>query len=120
MDPSARTYWANYDRCLNRVAAQARTVDTLIAILNEHYAPSAGEAFFPDGADRDLRSTLLENGWRVQWSRARYWFAMCEPEGAAGITFTEGDVDRGVGIPGQGGGQGECAAAVEHTGHADV
>jgi hypothetical protein len=37
----------------------------------------------------------------VRWSRASYWFAICEPEGSAGITFTEGDIDRGVGLPGQ-------------------
>jgi hypothetical protein len=94
----AHTYWANYERCLNRVAAQARTVDALIAILNEHYQPSCGEAFFPDGADRDLRTTLVECGWRVRWSRADYWYAICEPEGNNGITFTEGDIDRGVAI----------------------
>ncbi len=99
--PNARIYWANYERCLNRVAAEARTVDALIAILNDHHRPSCGEAFFPDGADRDLRSTLVECGWRVRWSRASYWFAICEPEGSTGITFTEGDIDRGVGLPGQ-------------------
>ena len=99
--PNARIYWANYERCLNRVAAEARTVDALIAILNDHHRPSCGEAFFPDGADRDLRSTLVECGWRVRWSRASYRFAICEPEGSAGITFTEGDIDRGVGLPGQ-------------------
>lgn len=95
--PNACTYWANYERCLNRVAAEARTVDALIAILNEHYQPSCGEAFFPGGADRDLRSTLLECGWRLRWSRAPYWYAICEPESDHGITVTEGDIDRGVG-----------------------
>lgn len=99
--PNACTYWANYERCLNRVAAEARTVDVLIAILNDHYSPSCGEAFFPGGADCDLRSTLVECGWRVRWSRASYWFAICEPEGDAGITVTEGDIDRGVGVPGR-------------------
>mgnify|MGYP006928274297 CR=1 FL=1 len=92
------TYWANYNRCLNRIA-EARTVDDLIAILNQHYEPSCGAAFFPDGAERDLRSTLVECGWRIRWSRANYWFAISEPEGPNGITFTEGDIDRGVGRP---------------------
>lgn len=89
------TYWANYERCLNRVESSARTVDQLLAILNEHYAPSSGAAFFPGGADRDLLGTLRDAGWRPVWIRADYWFAMREPEGSGVITFTEGDVDRG-------------------------
>lgn len=93
------SYWRTYEQCLDEVAAAARTVDDLIGILNVHYAPSAGDAFFPGGADRTLLDALRQAGWRVVWMEAHYYYAARQPEGADGITFIEGDVERGISAP---------------------
>lgn len=87
-------YWRNYEACLARVKSEARTVDDLIRILNEHFDPSSGEAFFPDGADEDMCGTLLETpGWSMVRVHAAYHFVAQDVEGRR-IEFVEGDVYR--------------------------
>ncbi|MFD7247977.1 hypothetical protein ACFV6Y_39280 [Streptomyces massasporeus] len=91
------SYWANYDKCLDRIKEDGRTVDDVIRILKEHYEPSSGEAFFPGGADRSLWGTLMwdRDDWSIVWSEADYFFAAQDSEGN-GFTFCEGDVYRGT------------------------
>lgn len=91
------SYWANYEKCLDRIKEDGRTVDDVIRILKEHYEPSAGEAFFPDGADRTLLGTLTwdRSDWTIVWSEAHYFYAIRDSEGN-GFTYTEGDVSRGT------------------------
>lgn len=88
-------FWDNYDRCLDRIRNDGTTVDAVIRILNEHYDPSAAEAFFPGGSDRSLLGTLMETpGWSTVWVNADYHFAARDSVGDA-LTYVEGDVYRG-------------------------
>lgn len=93
---TADSYWLTYHRCLNRVAADADSVDALITILNDTYPAVSGEAFHPGGADRDLWEVLASerSDWTATWSKASYWYAMCDSHGNT-FTYTEGDIDRG-------------------------
>ncbi|WP_374159102.1 hypothetical protein ACEWX3_07720 [Mycobacterium sp. G7A2] len=84
-------YWVNYDRGLNRVASHGDSVQAVISILREHFEPSAGDAFFPDGADRTLLGTLCDSGWTGVWVRAYYHYAIRDPHGSV-LTYVEGDV----------------------------
>jgi hypothetical protein len=92
-------YWVNYERCLDRVQAEAKTVDDLIRIVNEHFDPSSADAFFPGGGDRDMLGTLSEADWNIIWSQADYYFAARPPGGGDGITYVEGDIYRGIQRP---------------------
>ncbi|WP_328810611.1 hypothetical protein [Rhodococcus sp. NBC_00294] len=95
---STDTYWTTYDNALDD-AAGATTTGELIAALNRHFAPSAGVAFFPNGADRDLLGTLTDAGhFTLVWMRADYYFAMRDSAGD-GFTFIEGDLVHGVERP---------------------
>lgn len=90
------SYWVTYDRCLDRIRTEARTVDDLMSIVNEHFPPSVAEAFFPGGSDRSLLGTLLETpGWTTAWVKADYFFAARDHNGD-GITYVEGDIYRGI------------------------
>jgi hypothetical protein len=89
-------YWENYENCCNELAC-AITVDDVIRICNHHFDPSAGEAFFPGGGDRDMLGTLtMDNphGWHTVWVRADYYFAIRDHNGDS-FTYTEGDISRG-------------------------
>jgi hypothetical protein len=83
-------YWGTYDACLDRISAGV-TAQELVVICNEHFDKSAGDAFFPNGADRDLLGTLMESGWRTRWVQADYYFEAEDRDGNA-ITFVEGDI----------------------------
>ena len=92
-------YWANQDRALDRIIAEGKTAADVIRILNEHFTPSSGVAFFPGGGNRDLLGTLDDTpGWRTVWVEASYYFAARDSAGN-GITFVEGDVYEGVQRP---------------------
>ncbi|OKH70836.1 hypothetical protein EB72_24900 [Mycobacterium sp. SWH-M1] len=84
-------YWANYDACLDRVAADGQSAQAVLGILKDHFEPSSGDAFFPDGADRTLLGSLDEAGWSGVWVRAAYHWCMRSPAGDE-LTFVEGDV----------------------------
>lgn len=86
-------FWTTYDQCLDEVAAGV-DAEQLIDICTRYYGKSAGDAFFPNGGDRDLAGTLMETGWSFIWSRADYYFAARDKGGNA-ITFVEGDIYRG-------------------------
>lgn len=89
-------FWANVDECLDAVE-KAETVDEVIAILNRHFLPSAGEAFFGgSGGDRQMYEALQTAGWTIVWSEADYWFVARDKHGDL-LTYTEGDVSRGDG-----------------------
>lgn len=88
-------YWATQTLVLNRITAEATTVDQLIHILNQYYLPSAGDAFFPGGADCDLFDAIDEApGWSFVWVDADYYWCAADPQGAR-VSFIEGDVERG-------------------------
>jgi hypothetical protein len=87
-------YWTTYDNALD-AAATCESVDALIDTLNRFYPPSAGVAFFPNGADRDLLGTLTESGhFATLWVAADYHFALCDRSGDR-FTYIEGDLVRG-------------------------
>ena len=74
-----------------------QTVDEVIAISLRRWGRSAGAAFFPGGCgDVELLSLLLDAGWQPVWIEASYYFAIREPGGGDGLTYTEGDIDRGI------------------------
>lgn len=85
-------HWANVDECLDKVRL-ARTVDQVILVLNEHFAPSAGNSFFGGDAG-EIWDALESAGWQIIWSAAEYHFVAQDPSGQM-LTYTEGDVDRG-------------------------
>lgn len=89
-------YWTVYDAALDAIAAEADTVEALIAVLNRFYPPQVGAAFHPGGADRTLRDVLRweRTDWTTVWSKASYWYAMRDSEGNT-FTYTEGDIERG-------------------------
>lgn len=89
-------YWTLYHAALDAIAADADTVDTLIAVLNHFYRPQAGAAFHPGGADRDLWNVLRweRSDWTTAWSKATYWYALRDSQGNT-FTYTEGDIDPG-------------------------
>lgn len=90
-------YWTLYHAAMDAVAAEADSVDALIAVLNHFYRPESGEAFHPGGGDRDLWEVLRweRSDWTTVWSKASYWYAMRDSQGNT-FTFTEGDIDRGM------------------------
>ncbi|MCV6988679.1 hypothetical protein H7I87_00400 [Mycobacterium timonense] len=88
------TFWANVDECVDAITT-ARTVEEVISILNRHFEPSSGAAFFGgSGGDRQLMSALREAGWAIVWAEAVYYFVAKDPAGDL-LTYIEGDVYRG-------------------------
>lgn len=89
-------FWANVNDCVDAVE-KADSVDEVITILNRHFDPSSGEAFFGgSGGDRQLYEALRTAGWTIVWAEADYWFVARDRHGDL-LTYTEGDVDRGDG-----------------------
>lgn len=89
-------HWSLYHEALDAIAAEADTVETLIALLNHYYRPQGADAFHPGGADRNLWAVLRweRTDWTTAWSKASYWYAMRDSRGNT-FTYTEGDIDRG-------------------------
>jgi hypothetical protein len=86
-------YWDAYARTLDRIRAERPTTFAqLQVILDSFSAPSAADAFFPDGADDTLMAALQDAGWRVSWADAYYHYgARCVASGAQ-LEYVEGDV----------------------------
>lgn len=91
--PTARLddFWANVDAALDR-CAQATTVAEVVEILNEHFQPSSGVAFFAgSGGDRQLLDALHWDNdtspWRVVRYDATYYWCLEDPHGEQ-FTFT--------------------------------
>lgn len=92
-----KDFWERIDESLDRIAVEGKTVEDVIRILNEYDSPSSGDAFFGgSGGDRQLLDALLDAGWRPVWVEAEYYFAVKEPHSDAGLTYIEGDVERGI------------------------
>lgn len=91
-------YWDRYDECLNKIRDDGNTVGDVIRILNECYAPSSGEAFFPGGADRDLLGVLIgeRDDWSLAWAEADYYYIVSDSNGDR-LEYCEGDVSRVTG-----------------------
>ena len=89
------SFWTDYDDgCRNLDGVQS--VDEVIAICKRWWGRSSGEAFFPGGSgDAELLSILMGAGWEPVWVQAYYFFAIRDPQGD-GLTYTEGDIDRGI------------------------
>ncbi|MGH8953683.1 MAG: hypothetical protein ACRDVF_01585 [Microbacterium sp.] len=85
-------YWALYSLTLRDIRKEKPdTFAKLAAILNRFQQPSAGDAFFPDGADDILGDALDDAGWRLEWEAEYLWTAV-HPVTRARIRFIEGDV----------------------------
>lgn len=92
-------YWRDQTDAMDKIVAEGRTVEDVIAILNEYFEPSSGDAFFPGGGDEEVLSTLMQTpGWTFPWIQASYYFAARDANGD-GLTYVEGDVSRGVQRP---------------------
>ncbi|WP_241473980.1 hypothetical protein [Mycolicibacterium neoaurum] len=92
------TFWANVDAALNRCAS-ATTVEDVIAILNEHFEPQGGDAFFGgSGGDTQLLDKLHwdrpERTWNIVRYDATYYWCLADAHGDL-LTYIEGDVYRG-------------------------
>ncbi|ADU02010.1 hypothetical protein [Mycolicibacterium gilvum] len=65
-------FWANVDAALTR-CAEATTVEDVITILNEHFNPSSGAAFFGgSGGDTQLLDKLYWDRADSTWRVVRY------------------------------------------------
>ena len=91
-------FWTNVDTALKRCVS-ANTVEEVITILNEHFHPSAGVAFFGGGGgDESLIDALYwdrtTTGWRIVRYDADYYWCLADTNGDL-LTYIEGDVYRG-------------------------
>ena len=91
-------FWANVDAALNR-CADANTVEDVITILNEHFDPSDGVAFFGgSGGDTQLLDALYwdrtTTGWRIVRYDVPYYWCLQDAHGDL-LTYVEGDIYRG-------------------------
>lgn len=91
------SYWANVDACLDKIQAGGKTVDDVLRILGEHFAPSSSEAFFGgSGGDRSVLGTLMWDraDWSTVWVDADYYWCARDANGDT-LSYVEGDVERG-------------------------
>lgn len=85
-------YWTLYSLTLRDIReGKPDTFGKLATILNRFQGPSAGDAFFPDGADDILGDALDDIGWHVT-REAEYLWTAVHPVTRARIRFIEGDV----------------------------
>jgi len=98
--PTARLddFWANVEAALQR-CAEATTVAEVVEILNEHFEPSSGVAFFGgSGGDNQLLDALHWDNdaspWRLVRYDATYYWCIEDPNGDQ-LTYIEGDIDLG-------------------------
>lgn len=85
--------WAAYDRTLARIRTEKPdNFADLKAILDEFQPPSAGDAFFPGGADDTLGEAMEDAGWLVRWREGDYLWDAIHPLTRARIEHVEGDV----------------------------
>lgn len=88
-------YWHQYDRTLMKIVEEKpQTFDALKIILDQFHGPSAGDAFFPGGANETLGEALHEAGWHVDWREGDYLWVAKSRTGET-ITHVEGDLYRG-------------------------
>jgi hypothetical protein len=89
-------FWRDYEEGCKELAG-VTSVEKVIEICLRRWGKSAGDAFFPGGSgDEELLSILVDAGWRPAWVQAYYYFAIRQPEGDDGLTYVEGDIQRGV------------------------
>ena len=91
-------FWTSVDAALDRCAT-ANTVEDVITILNEHFNPSSGDAFFGgSGGDNQLLDKLYwertERAWTMVRCDADYYWCLADAHGDL-LTYIEGDVYRG-------------------------
>ena len=89
-------YWDAYDATLQRIRTEKPgTFKALKAILDDFHPPSAGDAFFPDGADDTLASALDDAGWDIRFTEGSYVYTArhsVTAVTAAKLQYVEGDV----------------------------
>jgi hypothetical protein len=90
-------YWANVTAALDEVRDGGATVDDVMRILKEHFAPSSTEAFCDgSGGDRGLADVLLNEreDWTTVWYDRHYYWCAKDANGDE-LSYVEGDVMRG-------------------------
>jgi hypothetical protein len=98
-DMNSGSFWNHYEQGCNELRG-VQTVDEVMRICKSHYGSSSGEALFPGGSgDEDLFSILLDAGRTPAWIQAGYYFAIRQPDSRDGLTYIEGDLERGVQEP---------------------
>lgn len=91
---SLNDFWRNVDECVAAVRT-APTVEAVIDVLNAHFSPSAGDAFYGGSGGTDLYAVIADApGWSIVWSEADYFFVARDAQGGL-LTYVEGDVYRG-------------------------
>lgn len=86
-------YWQMYERTLARIRAERpATFAGLKLILDPFHKPSAGEAFFPDGADDTLADALSDSGWSISFEGGHYVYTAVHTESGAVMQNVEGDL----------------------------
>lgn len=93
MSTNLSGYWAVYNATLARVRAEKPTTFAgLKLILDVFSEPSAGDAFFPDGADDTLARALIDTGWSLDFEEGSYLYTATHPQTGAVIRYMEGDL----------------------------
>lgn len=90
-------YWTNVDTALDKIRDEGKTVDDVIRILKQHFAPSSTEAFCDgSGGDRSLADVLFSerDDWVTVWYEAHYYWCAADSNGDR-LSYIEGDVARG-------------------------
>lgn len=91
MSPSS--YRDAYDLTLARVREEKpATFAALKLILDDFVPPSAGDAFFPGGADDDLVDALADAGWEVRFFSSSNVYSARHPVTRAKLHHLEGDL----------------------------
>jgi len=86
-------YWKGYHRTLATIRAERpATFAGLKLILDRFDRPSAGDAFFPGGADDTLADALSDAGWSVKFEEGDYLYTAVHPESGAVVQHVEGDL----------------------------
>lgn len=90
-------YWDNVTTALDKIRDNGDTVDAVMTILKEHFAPSSTEAFCDgSGGDRGLIDVLTSErtDWELVWYDANYYWCVQDAAGDR-LSYIEGDVERG-------------------------
>ena len=94
---TADGFWEDVDDQLVRLST-ARSPEEVFAICPPVASVSVGAGFFFGDGD-DVMAALFDAGWILMWSKAPYYWAMWAPYARAGLTYVEGDLERGVTNP---------------------
>jgi len=86
-------YWRAYDATLNMIRAERPSTFAGVKLILDRFSePSAGDAFFPGGADDTLADALMDAGWSLDFEESDYLYTAVHPASGAVLRYVEGDL----------------------------